>query len=94
MRTLAVVVGDTPVQFDSRDGHLQACFALDEQGGQLLYVYDHQGNLLDVLHPREPAAQATGSASEVLKAGLTEPKALPASEQVLHPSFIPRSSPV
>lgn len=64
MRALAVVAGESPVQFESRDGHLQARYQLDEQGRKALHIYDHQGHLLDVLHQREPAAAATGSVQQ------------------------------
>lgn len=37
------------VQFESRDGHLSAQMLSDEQGREELFVYDHRGNLLDVL---------------------------------------------
>ena len=37
------------MQFESRDGHLCARFETDEDGQEQLFVYDHKGNLLDVL---------------------------------------------
>jgi hypothetical protein len=37
------------MQFESRDGHLCARFETDEEGQEHLFVYDHKGNLLDVL---------------------------------------------
>jgi hypothetical protein len=46
------------VQFESRDGHLRAQMLSDEQGQEELFVYDHRGNLLDVLTKVEGLAQA------------------------------------
>lgn len=37
------------MQFESRDGHLCARFETDADGQEQLFVYDHRGNLLDVL---------------------------------------------
>ena len=37
------------MQFESRDGHLCARFETDGDGQEQLFVYDHKGNLLDVL---------------------------------------------
>ena len=51
-----------PVQFESRDGHLRAQMQSDGQGREELFVYDHRGNLLDVLSKVEglaPAAPTT-----------------------------------
>lgn len=52
----------SPVQFESRDGHLRAQMQSDAQGQEELFVYDHRGNLLDVLSKVEglaPAAPTT-----------------------------------
>ncbi len=46
------------VQFESRDGHLSAQMLSDEQGREELFVYDHRGNLLDVLSKVEGSAPA------------------------------------
>lgn len=46
------------VQFESRDGHLRAQMHSDEQGREELFVYDHRGNLLDVLTKVEGLAPA------------------------------------
>ena len=46
------------VQFESRDGHLRAQMLSDEQGREELFVYDHRGNLLDVLSKVEGVAAA------------------------------------
>lgn len=46
------------VQFESRDGHLRAQMLSDEQGREELFVYDHRGNLLDVLRKVEGLAPA------------------------------------
>ena len=46
------------VQFESRDGHLSAQILSDEQGREELFVYDHRGNLLDVLSKVEGLAPA------------------------------------
>lgn len=46
------------VQFESRDGHLRAQMQSDAQGREELYVYDHRGNLLDVLTKVEGLAPA------------------------------------
>jgi hypothetical protein len=46
------------MQFESRDGHLRAQMQSDEQGREELFVYDHRGNLLDVLSKVEGLAPA------------------------------------
>lgn len=46
------------VQFESRDGHLRAQMLSDEQGREELFVYDHRGNLMDVLSKVEGVASA------------------------------------
>jgi hypothetical protein len=49
------------VQFESRDGHLSAQMLSDEQGREELFVYDHRGNLLDVLSKVEGSAPAAST---------------------------------
>jgi hypothetical protein len=58
------------MQFESRDGHLRAQYQTDAQGQEQLLIYDHQGNLLDVLCKVEgPAPAVADSPSHTLMAG-------------------------
>ena len=58
VHTLHSVPSVPAVQFESRDGHLSAQILSDEQGREELFVYDHRGNLLDVLSKVEGLAPA------------------------------------
>ena len=48
------------MRFEARDGHLHAHVQWNAHGQEELFVYDHQGHLLDVLRRVEEPAPAAG----------------------------------